>query len=243
MLGQRSARTLAIGSQTARAGRGFHARPAPRGDSFGTSGALGRTLPVWDRLASIRRFPEAIEVFRQLVQVRPDHPDVHNNLGVAYQALGEYEQASREFLEAIGLRSDFDRAYLNLGRLKEQQGHIAEAERWYRRGAELKPGIRTHWLHLAGALGKQNKWAEVERVLRQTVDVEPDNLDLQVNLAYALIQRERLRKLPRSTTASWRSGPLSRNPQQPRLRPRTAGTLRRGSVGDTGAEWSCPRLP
>ena len=46
-------------------------------------------------LLQSRRFPEAIEVFRQLVQVRPDHPDVHNNLGVAYQAIGEYEQASR----------------------------------------------------------------------------------------------------------------------------------------------------
>ena len=134
---------------------------------------VGKNLPVWDRLASIQAVPEAIEVFRQLVQVRPDHPDVHNNLGVAYQALGEYEQASRAILEAIGLRNDFDRACLNLGRLKEEQGALAEAELWYRRGAELKPGIRTHWLHLAGALGKQSKWAEVERVLRQTVDVEP----------------------------------------------------------------------
>ena len=138
------------------------------------------------------RFQEAIEIFRQLVQVRPDHPDAHNNLGVAYQAIGEYDQAARAFLEAIGLRNDFDRACLNLGRLKEQQGNLAEAEHWYRRGAELKPGIRTHWLHLAGALGKQSKWAEAERVLRQTVDVDPENLDLQVNLAYALIQRERL---------------------------------------------------
>jgi Flp pilus assembly protein TadD len=139
-----------------------------------------------------QRFQEAIEIFRQLAQVRPEHPDVHNNLGVAYQAIGEYDRASGEFLEAIGLRNDFDRAYLNLGRLKEQQGALAEAEQWYRRGAELKPGVRTHWLHLAGALGKQSKWAEAERVLRQTVDVDPDDLDLQVNLAYALIQRERL---------------------------------------------------
>jgi Flp pilus assembly protein TadD len=143
-------------------------------------------------LLQSRQFPEAIKIFRQLAQVRPDHPDVHNNLGVAYQALGEFDRASRAFLDAIGLRSDFDRAYLNLGRLKEQQGALAEAEQWYRRGAELKPGVRTHWLHLAGALGKQRKWAEAERVLRQTVDVDPDNLDLQVNLAYALIQRERL---------------------------------------------------
>jgi Flp pilus assembly protein TadD len=143
-------------------------------------------------LLQSRRFPEAIEIFRQLAHVRPDHPDVHNNLGVAYQALGEYDRASRAYREAIGLRSDYDRACLNLGRLKEHQGALAEAEQWYRRGAELKPGVRTHWLHLAGALGKQSKWAEAERVLRQTVDVEPENLDLWVNLAYALIQRERL---------------------------------------------------
>jgi Flp pilus assembly protein TadD len=141
-------------------------------------------------LLQSKRFGEAIEILGQLVEVRPDLPDVHNNLGVAYQALGDSHRASRAYHEAIALRSDFDRACLNLGRLNEQQGSLLEAEHWYRRSAELKPGERSYWLHLAGALGKQNKWDETERILRRTADAEPENLDLQVNLAYALIQRE-----------------------------------------------------
>ena len=41
-------------------------------------------------------------------------------------------------------------------------------------------------------LGKQNKWTEAEVVLRQAVEVDRNDLDLGINLAYALIQRERL---------------------------------------------------
>jgi tetratricopeptide (TPR) repeat protein len=143
-------------------------------------------------LLQLGRFGEAIEVFERLDQVRPDLPDVHNNLGFAYQALGNCDQAARAYQTAISLQGDFDRASLNLGRLKEQQRLFGEAEEWYRRAAKLKPADMSYLLHLAGALGKQNKWEEAEAVLREAAATDRENLDLQIDRAYALIQREQL---------------------------------------------------
>jgi Flp pilus assembly protein TadD len=143
-------------------------------------------------LLQLGRFVVEIEVFQRLEKLRADLPDVQNNLGVAYQALGDGDRAARAYQAAINLRGDFDRAYFNLGRLKEQQGLFAEAEAWYRHAAQLKPADASYRLHLAGSLGKQSKWDETDRVLRDAANADPANLDLRINLAYALIQRERL---------------------------------------------------
>jgi Flp pilus assembly protein TadD len=143
-------------------------------------------------LLQLNRYVEAIDVFGQVAVLRPQMAEVHNNIGVAYQALGDLERATRAYEMAFSLPGDVERACLNLGRIKEQRGLFAEAEDLYRRATQLKPSERNYWLHLAGALGKQNKWNEAEVVLRQAVEVDRNDLDLGINLAYALIRREQL---------------------------------------------------
>ena len=44
-------------------------------------------------LLQLARHAEAIEVFEKVAALRPQLADVHNNIGVAWQALGDYERA------------------------------------------------------------------------------------------------------------------------------------------------------
>jgi len=58
---------------------------------------------------------EALTEFKQAVQLKPDWPAAHNNLGYAYGNLGRWKEAITEHKQAIQLKSDYAGAHYNLG--------------------------------------------------------------------------------------------------------------------------------
>jgi Flp pilus assembly protein TadD len=143
-------------------------------------------------LLQLGRFREAIDAFSQVAALRPQIPDVHNNLGVAFQAVCEFDAANRAYQTAIALRPDFDLAHANLGRLLISVSRLADAENSLRRAVELKPTEATYRLQLADVLGRQNKWEAAESAVREAIQRQPHNLDLRMNLAAALVHQGRL---------------------------------------------------
>ncbi len=73
----------------------------------------------------------SIANFLKVVQVRPEMPDVHNNLGVAYHAAGKWREAGQSFEQAIRIHPHYERAYFNLGSLLETRGLLTEAASCY----------------------------------------------------------------------------------------------------------------
>lgn len=143
-------------------------------------------------LLQLGRLPEAIDVCSRAAKLRPDVPDVYNNLAVAYQAIGDFDAAVRAYQTAIELNPEFALAYSNLARLLESAGRFADAEIALQRAIRLKPSDGAYRLQLAGVLGRQGKQAEADSVLREAIGHQPQNLDLKMNLAAALVQQERL---------------------------------------------------
>jgi Flp pilus assembly protein TadD len=143
-------------------------------------------------LLQLGRFREAIDAFSQVAALQPQIPDVQNNLGVAFQAVDEFDAANRAYQTAIALRPDFDLAHANLGRLLVSVNRLTDAENSLRRAVELKPAEAAYRLQLADVLGRQGKWAAAESTLREAIERQPHNLDLRMNLAAALVHQERL---------------------------------------------------
>ncbi len=63
-----------------------------------------------------RKFPEAIEVFRQITVLKPGDAVAPNNMGEAYLELNRLNEALEAFRQSIRLKPDFGRAYYNLGK-------------------------------------------------------------------------------------------------------------------------------
>ncbi|MFZ5995398.1 MAG: tetratricopeptide repeat protein [Thermodesulfobacteriota bacterium] len=63
----------------------------------------------------------------------------HNNLGVSYEARGEYNLAEREYKEALKIRKDLFCAQFNLGNLYLKMGREKEAEDAYNKAIVLDP--------------------------------------------------------------------------------------------------------
>lgn len=88
----------------------------------------------------------AIEAIKELLQVHPEYPDLHNLLGVAYDNEEMSDDAVEEFETSLRINPKFTDARVNLGLTLFHRGHYEEAERHLRRAEKQRPGhelIRT----------------------------------------------------------------------------------------------------
>lgn len=68
------------------------------------------------------RYAEAAALLRQAVQLRPELPQAHNNLGIALAELGDLDAAKRAFETVLRLDPTNRSARSNLVRLEKRQG-------------------------------------------------------------------------------------------------------------------------
>lgn len=75
------------------------------------------------------RFAEAIALCKTILTIRPNLPEVYNNIGSAYSQLGQADEAERAYRRALALRPGFIAARRNLSVLLEEAGRLTEARR------------------------------------------------------------------------------------------------------------------
>ena len=66
-------------------------------------------------LSMLDRKPEALQVFRKLVEDHPEMPAPYNNLAVLYGSQGDYDKARAALVAAIRTNPQYATAYQNLG--------------------------------------------------------------------------------------------------------------------------------
>lgn len=81
----------------------------------------------------------AVSAYRLAVEIDPDYAMGHNNLGVAYLDLGEYDYAIGEFKRALRAVPELKVAYLNRGVAYLKNGDTARAEADFQKAAALDP--------------------------------------------------------------------------------------------------------
>ncbi len=87
------------------------------------------------------RLPEAESLYRRILQVLPDHPDVNNSLGIALKGQGKSGEAAAVFQRLAAVAPDYAPGHSNLGNVLFEQGRLEEAEASYRRALSLRPDM------------------------------------------------------------------------------------------------------
>jgi tetratricopeptide (TPR) repeat protein len=152
-----------------------------------------------------REFTNAIDAFLLADRLQPSVPPLVN-ASLAYNALGQNEQAERRLRQALQLDPTNAVANLNLGMLLAELDRTAEAEKCFRLAAQSDPKSAAAAYNLGVLIAPQHP-EEALSWCRRAVDLRPEVPKYAYTLAYFLAQQHQESKAIEVLVASIRQAP------------------------------------
>jgi len=138
------------------------------------------------------QLPEAEAIYRQVLEVEPDHADANHLLGVIADQAGRHEIAVQLISTAIK-KNPIDAAYhCNLGNALHEQGRLDEAVASYRKALAIKPDYAEAHSNLGNVLHEQGRLDEAVASCRKALGIKPDLAGAHSNLGNAFTDLGRL---------------------------------------------------
>jgi predicted O-linked N-acetylglucosamine transferase (SPINDLY family) len=132
------------------------------------------------------RLEQAEVIYRQILQVQPQHPDALHLLGVVAHQMGRHDIGADYIRQAIALKPGDAKFHNNLGETCRAQGKLADAVAHYQRALALRPGYVEAHNNLGNTLKAQGKLAEAAAHYRNVLALKPDFAEAHNNLGLAL---------------------------------------------------------
>ncbi len=162
--------------------------------------AMGVTIALLLGSLTILRnslFHDPAALWADVVQKQPFNSKAWNNLGEAFAARDQLDQAGDAFVSAIQAQSDNYIAAFNLGVVRARQGRHEEAIAAYQRALRTKPDYPAAFASAAHSLIQLQRLPEAAYVLAQALALDPFHPVALLNLAVvqdAQGQREAARR-------------------------------------------------
>jgi protein O-mannosyl-transferase len=147
---------------------------------------LGNVLLDTDRVQ------EAMEHFRQALQLKPDYSSAHNNLGLVLAKTGRPQEAIEHYQQALRFRPYFVEAHYNLGLALANAGQLPEAIKHYQQALLLNPDYSEAHYNLGVALAETGRLQEAIEHYNTALKLNPDYSEAHNNLGVALAETGRL---------------------------------------------------
>jgi predicted TPR repeat methyltransferase len=125
----------------------------------------------------------AIASYEQAVPAKPPNPYAYSNLGEAYRAAGDSDNAKACYEKALAIRPDYAEAHYHLGLALADRGDDDHAIACYRKALSLKPELLLARYNLGVALKGQRRLDEAAMCFREILAVDPENELAQFSLS------------------------------------------------------------
>ena len=146
-------------------------------------GRLARVRPAQAELQE-----RAIEHFRQVLRLDPQHASARTNLASELARRGQTEEAEGHYRRVLRYHPALSEAHFNLGNLLADRGDWAEAEASYRRAVETRPGYARAYHNLGIALRRQQRFREAAEQFAAALEAEPAYAPARDDLARVLVE-------------------------------------------------------
>ena len=133
-----------------------------------------RTLLGWIELEVKRDYAAAVADYSRVAELKPDWPEAHNNLGVAWKKRGEMEKAVASFNRALELRGEYSEAWSNLGWAHAEEKKWREARADFEQALKINPNDEGALYGMSQALRELRDYAGAERSLRSLISRAPN---------------------------------------------------------------------
>ncbi len=164
-----------------------------------TAGSAYGPLESAYKALTAKQYDRAIASFREAIQLAPERPDIHKDLGYTLLKIGETEAGRDEFAEAMRLDPADDQLALEYAFLCYETKQPVAARRIFER------------LGLAGNATAKEAFENVDRPLRegmerwrQSLTLDPGNFSAHEELARLAEQRDDLKLASEHYETAWR---------------------------------------
>jgi protein O-GlcNAc transferase len=135
--------------------------------------------------------PAAIDLITRAIQIAPDQPIFHNNLGNAYRDGGCCEQAIACYQKALQIKPDLVETYINMGIAYHQLADFDRAVSAYQKAIQLKPNSAEACYNLGNTFKEQGLLDEAVSCYRQATAFNPMLVEAFYNQANILESKAR----------------------------------------------------
>ena len=118
---------------------------------------------------------KAIVHLQRAIREQPDYFEAHNNLGVQYQKLRQWDQAIQSYRRAIELRPGSAKAYINLATVYLEQGQIQPAVDSLVAARKAEPGSAYVHLVLGELYFRKQDYLNAQESLETATRLSPQS--------------------------------------------------------------------
>jgi len=141
----------------------------------------------WKLLGGILQMQgkDALHAFQKVIELTPDEPEAHYNLGVVLKNCGRLEDAAASYRKAIARKPDYAEAHSNLGNVLTDLGRLEDAIASYRKAVALNPASFMTYFNMGNAQRRLENYEDAEVSFRRVVEIKPDHALALSNLGMA----------------------------------------------------------
>jgi eukaryotic-like serine/threonine-protein kinase len=140
--------------------------------------------------AGTGRYENALQQFRQAVDLEPTNDTAYAGLADSYEEVGQLADAEKTFKQAIALRPNYWATYNWLGLYYQHHARYEDAAAMYGQVVALAPDSFTGYYNLGGVRILQGRYADAIPFLEQSLTIR-STADARSNLATAYFQMRR----------------------------------------------------
>jgi Flp pilus assembly protein TadD len=129
------------------------------------------------------QFADAIALYRRILSLKPDLPDIYNNFGHALAALGKHDAAILAFECAVALKPDNPQALCNWGLALAELGRFDDADAKYRQALAVDPAFAGAHNNIGLLLKAGGRLPEAAAAFERAIGLAPRDPSYYDNLA------------------------------------------------------------
>jgi Flp pilus assembly protein TadD len=133
------------------------------------------------------KFEEAEAYYKNVIKLKPDYAEAHNNLAVLLYSLGRLIESETCCKQAIKYMPGYEDAYYNLGNVYQKFTKFSEAEESYKKAIELRPDYAEAHNNLGAALQNLERFDEAEVSFKKAIESKPYFAEAHCNLGALML--------------------------------------------------------
>jgi Flp pilus assembly protein TadD len=135
------------------------------------------------QLYNQKEFLKAIQAYQKVIELDSTYVEAYNNLGIAYQAIGDVDRAFGAYQKSIEINPQYEKGYNNLGILLYLKGRNEEAIEAFQKALAINSANIESHINLGVLFKKQEQWNKAVESYQKALHINPLHKEIHYNIA------------------------------------------------------------